>query len=219
MITTQTDYEKLFQLFAGKDETRIYMNQPFKHNGKYYATDAYSLICMPAEKVELNFVEQDKPEVESVIPKETNCNVEIKVADIEKQLIPTMIDETIEEEIKNKCKECDGDGVVECDMEHEHECPKCYGAGEIVTEIEKPTGKKILMGHKVFKMLEVGFQYTQLRRLIDACNMMGVETITKTFGTDKRGNLFTCGEVKILVMPAIISGDEREEFKPTEITV
>lgn len=221
MTQTEIDYEKVFQLFVDKGEgSRLEMTKPFRRQGSYFATDGYSLITMPTEKAELNFQPQDSPKAESVIPKDHNCNVEIKVADIERQLIPTMVDETITVETKNKCKNSDcEDGYVECDMGHEHECPKCYGAGEIVTETEKPTGKQIPMGHKLFRMLQVGFQYTQLRRLVDACNLMGVETITKVFGTDKNGNLFQCGDARILVMPAIISGEESDEFKPTDIIV
>lgn len=219
MITTQTDYEKLFKLFVGTDEMRTDMQTPFKQDGKYFATDAYSIIYIPIDKVELSYPEQDRPKASAVIVKETNCNIGIKIADIDRQLVPTIIDETIGEETEKECKNCDGDGVVECDMEHEHDCPDCYGGGKIITEIQKPTGKKIPMGHKLFRMDGVGFQYTQLRRLIDACNLMGVETITKVFGTSSRGNIFECGEAKIMVMPAIISGEESPEFKPTEINV
>lgn len=221
MITTQTDYEKVFQLFVDKGkDCRINLSKPFRRMGNYYATDNHSMIILPVEKAELDFQPQDEPKAESVVPKETNCNVEIRISDIDRQLIPTMVDEMIEEETKKKCtnRDCEK-GYVECDMGHEHECPTCGGEGEIITEVAKPTGKKIVMEHKLFRMLEVGFQYKQLRRLIDACNLMGVETITKVFGTEKNGNLFQCGDARILVMPAIISGEESEELKPTDIIV
>ena len=32
-----------------------------------------------------------------------------------------------------KCQECDGEGVVWCDLDHEHDCPKCKGAKWIGT--------------------------------------------------------------------------------------
>lgn len=28
-----------------------------------------------------------------------------------------------------KCEECDGDGVVICEYDHEHDCPECSGTG------------------------------------------------------------------------------------------
>ena len=217
MTTTQIDYEKVFRLFSQKDGLRQEMNNPFKQNGKYFATDAYSMIFMPIEKAELNFVAQSKPDATAIIPRESNCNIEIKVADIERQLIPDMIDETIEEEIMKKCTECDGDKVVECDLGHDHECVECDGTGETEDVISKPTGKKIPNPSKLFKTLgtgETGFQYCQLRRLIDACKMMGVETITKTFGTPRKGNVFQCGETIIIVMPALI-----DELQPDVTTI
>lgn len=29
-----------------------------------------------------------------------------------------------------KCEDCNGDGVVECNLGHEHDCDKCDGEGE-----------------------------------------------------------------------------------------
>src|ERR1035437_8413099 len=116
MTTTEIDYEKVFRLFSQKDGLRQEMNNPFKQNGKYYATDAFSMIFMPIEKAELTFIAQSKPDATAIIPRESNCNIEIKVSDIERQLIPDMIEETIDEEVMKKCYECDGDGKVECDL-------------------------------------------------------------------------------------------------------
>jgi hypothetical protein len=218
-MKSKVDYEKIFWLFAGEDESREELNRPFKQEGMYYATDAHSLILLPVEKAELNFPEQYKPKAWAVVPQESDCNVEINLADIERQLIPDLTDETITEEVRSKCTNSDCEkGVVECDMGHDHECPTCYGEGEIIESIEKPTGKKKVREEKLFKMLGVGFQYKQLRRFVDACNLMGVKTVTKTFGTAwNKANLFKCGEATILIMPAIISGDEEGEFKPIEI--
>lgn len=29
------------------------------------------------------------------------------------------------------CETCDGDGVLECDLSHDHECDECDGSGKI----------------------------------------------------------------------------------------
>ena len=207
--------EKVFNLFvanAKNEPLRKELHQPFKQGGRYYATDTHSMIFLPVEKAQLNFPEQDRPNCEGVIPKNSNCSNQIKISDIETQLIPTLIDETEELEKEVKCPECDGDGVVECNLEHEHKCIDCDGTGKFIDIIEKPTGKKIPMPNKYFRMLDVCFQYKQLRRLVDACNELGVETITKTYGTETTGNLFQCGDCWILIMPTLVSDDEITEI-------
>src|SRR3990167_10869447 len=129
MITTQTDYEKVFQLFVlqSQDDYRLDLKQPFKQGERYWATDAYSIIFLPVEKAQLNFAEQDKPKASAIIPTEQNCKNESKVSDIEMQLIPTMIEEEEELETKKECSECDGEGVLECDLGCEHDCTECDG--------------------------------------------------------------------------------------------
>lgn len=38
--------------------------------------------------------------------------------------------------IKLTCGECRGDGLVECDMGHQHDCPECDGEGFINSDDE-----------------------------------------------------------------------------------
>lgn len=199
------DYEKLFNLFVGKDDVRPELNQPFKKGGKYCATDAHSLIFISEEKANLNFPEQDKPSIETVIPKEDTCYIEIKVSEIESQLIPDMIDEEIEgEEIE--CDECEGEGEVEWSFgiyDRMDDCPACGGSGTIQESRTKKTGNKIPNELKGFEMLGVGFRYKELRRLLDAAKIIEAETIIKTNGEINTANLFTVGDFKILVMPCL----------------
>lgn len=223
MTTTEINYDQVFQLFISNDELRPLMCHPYKQGGKYYATDAHSMIILPIEKANLDYPEQDKPISDAVVPKETTCNIEIKISDLEAKLIPEIIDEIIEEEKEDKCEECDGDGEVEFEYDAtsknkwqsftmEADCPICEGAGTITETIKKPTGKKIPNPAKKYKMFEVGFMYEQLKRLIDACNLLGVETITKTYGTPTNANIFKCGDAVILIMPAMSYEVPEEEF-------
>lgn len=206
MTTTQKiDYEKIFWLFAGDNKYRPDMLQPFKRAGYYFSTDAYSMIIMQETLAELPFQKQERPEAEKILPAEPMYEVEITVDDIDRQLVPDIIDEMEEEEKEVKCKDCGGDGSQECDLGHDHECDVCSGDGSYTDTIEKPTGRKVADNNKNFRMLSVGFKYKELRRLVDACKMMGVERIKKTNGTDRSGNFFVCGDVKILVMPAYIA--------------
>ncbi|GGO89187.1 hypothetical protein GCM10011348_46350 [Marinobacterium nitratireducens] len=48
-----------------------------------------------------------------------------------------LIDQAEAEGITRDCRECDGDGCVECDQGHKHECPICEGEGARV-DVEKP---------------------------------------------------------------------------------
>lgn len=189
---TQIDYKKLFQMFVGNDEMRPRLNRLFKVDGKYVATDAHSMIFLPVDKIELDIQEYpDSPRVDGVIPAKTNCNVEINISDIERQLIPEMIDETEE------CYACNGEGEQECDLGHLHECIRCNGEGDI----KKKNGNKVPNPNTKFEMLEAGFTYKQLKRLVDAVKIIGVDKITKTFGTKEGANMFHVGDFGIIVMP------------------
>lgn len=216
---TKEAYTATFNLFKGTDNHHPYFNQPFRQDGFYYATDAQSLIYLPAEVIVLDFHDQDRPVPAKIIPKTPTCNVEINVADLERQLVPDMIDETQEKDEENKCKECEGEGEVECDMGHMHECEECDGTGTITDSIEVTTGRQIVDPRKMFIMDGFGFQYKQLRRLVDACRLLGVETITKTNGARLTGNLFKCGAVGILVMPCYVGELGEEDAKPVVINI
>jgi hypothetical protein len=59
----------------------------------------------------------------------------------------------------------------------------------------------------------VCFKDKQLRRLIAACKMLAVDSIVWTHEHKTGGNLFICGVVSILVMPAYLEDDARTEIK------
>lgn len=218
--TTLIDYEKLFKLFVSKDELRPDLDHPFEQNGKYYATDAHALVFVDARLVNLPYPKQEKPEVWKVVPNKETCNIEIKVSELEKNLISEMIDEEIEYGKDIECKECKGEGEVEWEYdgllrtyENEFTCPACDGDGLESKTYFKKTGKKIPNPLTKHKMFEVGFLHGQLQRLIDASKIIGVENITKIFGEKSNANVFQVGNVTVLVMPAMI-----EDYDP-EFTV
>lgn len=218
MIESKIDYKKVFQLFVETRPGFTVIYKPFRMKGTYFATDKYSLIALPVEKADLPFEYQNKPKYENIFPKKYNCNVEISVADINRQLIPDMMDE-LHDDVTSKveCYKCGGEGETICNLGHWYECPLCKGEGSLIIETKRPTGKRIPNTDKVFTLLGVSFQYFQLRRLVDACNLMGVKKIIKVFKSKKKGNLFQCGDAEILIMPAIITGYDRSEFKVTDI--
>ncbi len=214
MTDTKIDYKKVFSLFVATENevpARPELYTPFTQGEMQYATDAIAIIRLPIEKENLEFDRREKPKCEKVIPAESNCNVKIKISDLESQLVPTMIDEVIYETKEMRCRNCRGRGEAECDMGHNHECDQCDGTGTIEGEVEKPTGNKIADPDKGFSLLGVEFLYKQLNRLVTACKLMGVETVEKTYGEVSRANVFLCGDCTIVVMPALIGNDRDEE--------
>lgn len=207
MVTTEINYEAVFKMFCEKSKGyRKEMEQPFKQNGNYYATDAISAISMPIGG-EMELHEQERPMIESVIPKEFHEPIEIDVAKFEEAIIKhsPLVDEFKQEE--HECRNCDGSGEVECDLGHDHDCEDCDGEG--VIEGKNPTGNKIPDKKTVFTFMESGLKYTELMRLIQASKMLGVEKIYKIAGSDKKPFYFKVGNANILVMTCYI-GDNAE---------
>lgn len=194
------NYEEVFALFVSDDEMLPNLMHPFKQGGLYFATDGHSLICLPEGVAELPYKDQDKPKCLSLI-EPYNCCVPIVLAELESQLIPDMIEEVLSE----YCDECDGDGTVVFiytskkgrEYHSEDDCPLCDGNGEFT----KKTGKKIPNPDKSFLLLEKCFTYKQLARLVAACKLMELATITKVADLTNNGVIFQCGEAKILLMP------------------
>lgn len=195
------DYDKVFKLFIGDNEHRPDMHQPFKRAGMYFATDAYSMIFMPDDG-SLPYEEQNKPLAEKVIPKKSNITQSILISKLEEQLVPEIINETEEHVVSEKCTECNGTGWVR-HSEGKDVCDMCED-GIYKYSVDELTGRKIANPHKDFKMLGVGFKYAQISRLIEACKLMEVDQITWMYKAKEGGNLFECGNVKILIMPSIL---------------
>ena len=204
----KTDYKKLFSLFVSDNDGREVLRTPFKQDGRYCATDAHSMIYMPVETADLPFEERDKPNATKIIIQydKRDKNDVINVVDFERQLVPYMIPAT------KDCDACGGEGSDTCNLGHDHDCEPCEGMGSVELRGAPPVADT----NKKFVMLGVGYTYKQLRRVLDACAMLKLNTFTRTAGTKNGGNLFTCCECQILVMPCILDGEYKE---PTEIKV
>lgn len=219
MNNTQIDYKALFQMFVSDDELRPQICRPFKKNGSYYATDSCSMIILPVEKADIDFQEySDSISVGKVIPKENTCEIKINIADLDRQLIPDFIDETVTIGKDIKCEDCNGDGHVEWEYSAnggrthymKENCPVCSGCGYLEETSTKPTGRRIPDPTKRFKMLDAYFLDKQIRRFLEACKMIGAETVTKTSGTEKSANIFQVADFIIIVMPCYVDEDKIE---------
>ena len=203
------NYKKAFLLFTEKgDSIRSGFAHPFRQKQNYCATDGTALIWMPATIIELDYLEQEKPDIGAVIPKNKTHNIVINIAELKAKLIPNMIDEELAEDVETKCKNCKRTGEIECDLGFSHDCVECDGFGTISSVYKKSTGNKIAFSGKIFKLYGVIFQYCQLKRLVDACEFTSVENITKEYGEGLEGNMFNCGEAKVLIMPVRYDTDD-----------
>lgn len=204
------NYTQLFNLFCEKEASWNYnFETPFKQDGFYYATDRHSLISMP-DKSELDFKELDKPNIEAILPTEFHPPIEIDIKELKQKLIEKtpLVDEKKEED--KKCKECDGDGYLECDLGHEHDCHKCDGEGTVVCK--ELTGNKIPDKEAVFKYRDFYLKQFELDRLVKACEMIGVNKIHKVAGIGTRSLYFKAGDFYILVMACVNVGDRAIEL-------
>ncbi len=228
MSNTKIDYKALFQMFVSDDEDHPVICRPFKRNGAYYATDLCSMIILPVEKAELDIPEYpDSVSAEKIIPKERTCEISISIADLERQLIPDWIDETVRIGKDIECEDCNGDGHVEWEYSAnggrthymKEDCPVCSGCGYSEESHTKPTGRKITDPTKRFKMLDAYFLDKQIRRFVEACKVIGAETATKTSGTSVSANIFQVDDFKIVVMPCSVDEYDNTENPIAEIVL
>jgi len=226
---SKDEYIKLFEMFCAPtdgDSEEVLMQHPFKQKGYYVATHTSSLIILPCDKEELDFKEQDKPHVFGVLSKLHTCDdMAIDVNKFEQALVAEIIDEEVWTGKDVDCDTCCGEGEVEWEFENytkDFDCPACDGDGRSERRHKVATGKQIPNPWKMFLAFgEVGFYDKQLRRLIEACRIIGAETITRVAGTFQTGNKFQVGDFSIVVMPCVVSTwdmTEVTEIKNEDIT-
>ena len=203
---TTIDYEGLLNMFCDKNHPKQIFQQPFKQDGNYNATDAISAIYFPIES-ELPFEYQDKINIASISPL-LHDPIEIDINKLEEKITSTTILVDEYEEKEKQCNDCDGDGIQECDMGHEHDCPTCDGEG--VIESKNPTGKKIPCETIIFRWMDIGFTRSQLIRLIKATNMLGEQKVYKVAGSPIKASLFKVGKANILISPCYIGEGSNE---------
>jgi hypothetical protein len=189
---------ELFNLFVSKDDLKPDLLKPCKQNGFYYATDAYSLIYMPTYIMELPFEEQSKPHFDKVIPKTLDCNISFDFNLLKQPKNVELMKEVLFDEVK--CEQCNGDGYLECDLGHNHDCKNCDGVGYYETN-RRLTGRLILPNDKYYKIDGVVFSSEQINKLVRVCEILNVTTINKLTGNEKKGNIFSIGNVNVLMMP------------------
>lgn len=179
------DYDILFKLFVDSDGFRENLKTPLRQRGYYYATDAHSLIRLSASITQLDFVERDSPNCEAVFPTQRNGDFKIDINLLEKEF-----NSKVQIPPTEKCSKCEGEGILECDLGHEHECDKCDGTG--VKDYREQL--------QTVRIHAIDFKIYQIERLIKACKIIGVNQIVRIYGEMNRANVFVAGDFEILIM-------------------
>lgn len=200
------NYKKAFGLFCSANELRRVFTSPFKQKGIYVATDGIGIIHMPVNVIDWDLKEEEKPNVQKVLPAKFHASISIDV----KLLSSEMDKYSVKiEEYKippRECEACEGEGRLDCDLGHTHDCENCDGTGE--TKGRYPTGNMISDTQTAFKIWDSAIKYTLLKRLVEASNFMGIDTIYKICGGEEdRRFYFKVGDAKILIMAYLLTGD------------
>lgn len=195
----------VLELFYSKDKLRPAMQSAFKQNGKVYATDAYTAICIDEEHFDFEIVNefQDKaPNMGKIYPEENTGRIlNVSISDFEKFMTEDEV-KYLGEDIS--CDTCDGEGEVEWEFEHwtqEFDCPRCHGTGLSYKAQEVKTGNKTLGNYKV----RIGDAYFDIRKffkLIRVQQILGGEIEIIHVPEKPTGpHVFKVGICKIIIMP------------------
>ena len=108
------------------------MMTPFVIGGKLYATDARIAVEVDAtgepDTPTTGNNRTDPPNVQKVFETTWDGTEVFKPWPAEAPIIGEIDCPQCENIV---CKDCDGEGILECDMGHDHDCETCDGYGEI----------------------------------------------------------------------------------------
>ncbi len=189
MITPQ-HYKEALNLFVSTDQLKAAMLKPNLNHDCYYATDGHALFYFPSSLVQLDIGQTEKPiDFKPVIPLERNESITLSISNLS-ELFDTLIPK---EKDSVECPECDGEGVLECNLGHEHDCDCCNGDGRI----ELKNGKMVADPYAALFLYECCFNASQLYRLAKACQILQIENLEWVNRSASKGNLFISGDYKI----------------------
>lgn len=202
----QDKYLQVLNLCANKSGQilREWMNSPFIAGDYAGATDSYSFLYFPKERVSnfsLNEIELSK--ISGILPK-PNIDHPIQLKIIKDAIAKApLIDEYTEPE--GECPYCDGEGVVECsECGNEYDCKKCDGTGYLIRS--KPTGNKIPNDTCLVQIGEGKILVSLLMKLAKIADILEANQVSIVYG-DLNKYLFRIEEAYFLLMNNIRSDE------------
>lgn len=200
------ELDDILKLYVDKG-MKPYLQNPFIQDACLYASNGHVLI-----RIAKGYFNTDRYKEQSY-PKSSGLfdsfplNASISLSDIEKELSKIeLIDEKIIVGEDIKCKQCDGDGIVEWEYERwtkDLDCPVCDGDGYCETKTEKPTGKQIINPDDAILIIDRYFKVRYVNVLIETMKFFEVENIElKYSGAFSSQIIFDINEnVSVLIMP------------------
>jgi hypothetical protein len=204
-MNTKFIYDLILPYFVGSDELRPAMQHVHgDENGFLYASDGNILIRVPKEKAGKEYPPiEGYPKAEHLIQnafeRDGNIIHTIETADLIKALANIAWMRVMD---GDKCKECDGDGVVEC--EHcgsSHDCRECKGTGEVNKRIKEFS---LLVSEDYYyciKIAESTYRANLLQLVGIVAQMLGAEEIKYTHKDKNNFGVFSFANIDILLMP------------------
>lgn len=205
-MPTKEQYQEVLALFCTRfDSNREILKTPFIQNGFYYATDSYCLAQLSCDVFkDLPYSELTYLNVSQVInsgkwPAE-------KFAKIKAELISAVMEKVEQEdEYKKgteKCIDCQGEGLLTCDLNEEHDCRSCGGDGTYPPS--RKTGRKIPNPRGVLIFGQSRLSVENVEKLLKVCQILQCDEIT-IMGADDKGNyppfFFQIKDFLICIMP------------------
>jgi hypothetical protein len=121
MITRET-----IEKFCSGD-LRQALRKPWSKNGKTFATDGKIFIAVD---IDLGYpMDTNDHYPERIIPDRDAMVRQAEIPEVAPNLEACWHCSGAGKVSKEPCEECDGEGDVECDMGHTHECVDCNGTG------------------------------------------------------------------------------------------
>lgn len=190
-------YDELLKQFCTKDDLRGSMLNPMQWKDCNVATNGHVLIAVPQTLCEEQY-NKATLNIDSVMP-ELNCNIRHEIKAIKKLFEKVELVECVDE-VKGTCKECSGEGEKYCyACEHSNPCSNCDGTGQAINEV--PNGKfEKKFNHKI-SFSKSNYMCGYLSLLVSVAETLEVKTIIQKAQYTLKANLFTIGDVTILLMP------------------
>lgn len=196
------NYNDFLDLFTSQDKLREAFLKPFKAGCYGIATNAYLFAYVDKGLVsnlsELEGFTEDQ--ILKVIPSERNCDFDISVSELKIAIDKCPLKRVIEKR-KDKCPKCEGEGYVECDLGHMHECRQCDGDGEVSFEVTSDRLEPDKSGHVKINNTIINIRWVWV--LIEAADLLELDSIKVVYENKKL--LLKMKDAHVLVNMAVYS--------------
>ena len=202
----------LFGLFCDRWGSSKVLNRPFLIDNYVYATDGRKLIRVKSNMLE-NEYHLDKDAPKTIPMPENNRYIIVSRQILYKTIEPFRTEEEGRTIVPSSvCTECDGEGSVTWGYTTKanngrywakHPCPICSGTGQ-VGEVTVQTGRMVPDYYSEATLNGIKFKARNLMALLNAVEMLNVESFLHTSLSQIRANSFSLmSGIDVLLMPEI----------------